>query len=210
MRDAEALGRDPDGAFVVAFEGQPRLWRYPPAAPPFTIPPQALPPLKELSQGPPNGGLEAVTRLPDGRRLLLTEAFENADGSLKGWLQEGDAYARLTYRPLNGFRPTDLAPLANGDVLVLERAFNILSGPAARLRRVLREHVRTGAVLKGQELLRLASPLTVDNFEGLAVHESRQTGTLLYLVSDNNYHAWQRTLLLQFRLDASSTSAAPP
>jgi hypothetical protein len=208
--DAEALVRDQDGALLVAFEGRPRLWRYPPATPPFTALPQALPLPAELSQAPRNGGLEAVTRLPDGRLLLLTEEFANADGSLKGWLIHENNFSVLAYQPFKGFRPTDLAPLANGDVLVLERHYSILGGPAARLRRLPREHLRAGAVLQGQEIMRLELPLSVDNFEGLAVHEAAPIGTILYLVTDDNYSALQRTLLLQFRLDPSPMSLKPP
>jgi hypothetical protein len=201
MRDAEAVVRDPGGAFVVAFEGRPRLWRYPPATPPFTARPQVLPLPAELGQAPRNGGLEAVTRLSDGRWLLLTEEFANADGSLKGWVQHGNTFLPLAYQPFVGFRPTDLAALASGDVLVLERHYSVLRGLAARLLRLSPEHVRPGARLQGQEIARLEAPLTVDNFEGLAVHEAPQPGTLLYLVTDDNYRTLQRTLLLQFRLD---------
>jgi hypothetical protein len=207
--DAEALVRDQDGAFLVAFEGRPRLWRYPPATPPFTALPQALPLPSELAQAPGNGGLEAVARLPDGRVLLVTEEFANTDGSLKGWLIDASHVSALAYQPFKDFRPTDLATLANGDVLVLERYYSILGGPAVRLRRLSREHVRAGAMLQGQEIMRLELPLSVDNFEGLAVHEAPPLGTLLYLVTDNNYSALQRTLLLQFRLEPSPLSLKP-
>jgi hypothetical protein len=43
-------------------------------------------------------------------------------------------------------------------------------------------------------------PLTIDNFEGLAVVRDPSGGVLVYLLSDDNYSPLQRTLLLRFRL----------
>ena len=48
--------------------------------------------------------------------------------------------------------------------------------------------------------MNLESPLNVDNFEGVAVQEDPSNGTIIYIVSDDNYNPFQRTLLLQFRL----------
>ena len=52
----------------------------------------------------------------------------------------------------------------------------------------------------GVELARLAPPYTVDNFEGLAVFPDKRGGTIIYILSDDNFNPLQRTLLLQFRL----------
>jgi hypothetical protein len=46
----------------------------------------------------------------------------------------------------------------------------------------------------------LSSPLVADNFEGIAVRRSKPDETLIYIVSDDNFHALQRTLLLMFSL----------
>ena len=51
-----------------------------------------------------------------------------------------------------------------------------------------------------QELAQLVPPLSVDNFEGLAVHPDPAGGWLIYLLSDDNFNPLQRTLLLQFHL----------
>ncbi|MFQ5896673.1 MAG: esterase-like activity of phytase family protein [Candidatus Methylomirabilia bacterium] len=202
LRDAEALVRDRDGSFVVAFERAHRLWRYPPAPAALTSPPHSVATPDELAGAPANGGVEAVTVLRDGRLLALTEKYENPDGSLKGWLIENGRFASLSYLPSEGFRPTDLAALASGDVLLLERRYSLVGGPAARIRRLPRASLRAGTQLGGPEIARLELPLAVDNFEGLAVREDPEGGTLLYLISDDNYESYQRTLLLQFRLGA--------
>lgn len=196
QRDAEALVRDQDGSFVIAFEHLHRLWRYPH----FAAKPQPLPMPRALAHAPANGGLESIARLPNGQWLLLTERFTNQDGTHKGWLQTHNQFAPLSYVAAHGYVPTDLATLANGDVLVLERRYRPLLGIATRLRRVPGTSIRLSARLKGTILLQLKPPLAIDNFEGLAVHDDEQGGTMLYMVSDDNYNALQRTLLLQFRL----------
>jgi hypothetical protein len=203
MRDAEAVARDRDGSFIVAFERVHRLWQYPPPPGGFLSAPKLLPSPPDLMRAPSNGGIEAVAALSDGRILALTEEYENPDGSLKGWLIKKRQFAPLSIPRPDAFRPTDLATASNGDVLLLERRFSWIGGMAMRLRRVSREVLRAGARLRGEEIAELAHPLAVDNFEGLALRENRGAGMLLYVVSDDNFSLIQRTLLLQFRLGSA-------
>ena len=199
LHDAEGLARAADGSFMVSFEKFHRIWRYPP--PPITSDslPVPVPIPADVAKAPSNGGLEGVTILPDGRLLALTEEFQNPDGSLKGWLI-GERFSELSYRPSQGFQVTDCAALSNGDVIVLERRYVPLGILSVRLKLVRGQNVQPKAQLLGEELLRLEYPLNVDNFEGVAVQENPNAGTIIYIVSDDNYHRLQRTLLLQFRL----------
>ncbi|MFQ5684248.1 MAG: esterase-like activity of phytase family protein [Candidatus Binatia bacterium] len=201
LRDAEALARDRDGSFIVSFENVHRLWRYPPLPTAFNSPAQHLPAPADLERAPSNGGLEAVTVLPDGRLLALTEQYKNPDGSLRGWLIEKQQFATIAYLASDDFQPTDLESLPSGNVLLLERRYSFVNGAQIRIQWLPRESLRTGARLKGKEIARLEPPLPVDNFEGMAVQEDPVAGTLVYLVSDDNYSSFQRTLLLQFRLE---------
>ncbi len=197
--DAEALARAQDGSLLVAFEGRHRIWRYdrPPHTFQSTPTPIAVP--AEISRAPNNGGIEGLTSLPDGRLLALTEEFANRDGSFKGWLLDGSRFAELSYLPARGFRVTDCAALNNGDVLVLERRYVPLGVLLARVTLVDGKTIQPGAKLRGRELLKVEYPLVVENFEGLAVQETAK-GTMIYLVSDDNYNPFQQTLLLQFLL----------
>ena len=68
--------------------------------------------------------------------------------------------------------------------------------------------IRPGALLEGNEILRLAPPFLADNFEGVAVRTERGR-VAIYLVSDDNYFALQRTLLLKFELADEPVARRP-
>jgi hypothetical protein len=137
--------------------------------------------------------------LPDGRLLILTEQFQNPDGSFKGWLLDQDQSAELSYVPAEGFRVTDCAALDNGDVVVLERRYVPFGILSVRLARVEAKNIQPGAKLAGRELLKLEQPLAAENFEGIAVQQT-SAGATIFLVSDDNFSPFQQTLLLQFLL----------
>ena len=209
LADAEALGQTHDGSFLVAFEGRHRIWRY--AAPPhtFTSIPTPIATPAELARAPSNGGLECLAELPDGRLLALAEEFANPDGSFKGWLIDDNRFGALSYQPARGYRVADCAALKNGDVLVLERRYVPLGIFTNRLTMIDSKTIQPGQKLSGRELLRIEPPLVTENFEGIAVEESAN-GTMVYLISDDNYNPFQETLLLQFlwpsRIIDSSTA----
>lgn len=204
MIDAEALVRERDGAWLVAFEHQHRIWRYPSSSEAFSALPEPVDTPRELSRAPSNGGVESMARLPDGRLLLLTEKFRNADGRLKGWLISEERTVEVFYIATDGFLPTDIAALSQGGILVLERRFRPTSGIAIRLRWIPGDRLQPGARLRGRELANLHMPLVIDNFEGLAVRETPPGEIVLYVLSDDNFNVFQQTLLLQFRLTLPS------
>ncbi|WP_119421049.1 esterase-like activity of phytase family protein [Desertibaculum subflavum] len=199
--DAEATARLDDGSLVIAFEQRHRLVRYPPGQPPTATRPVPFPAPGRLSRLPPNGGIEALAALPQSRLLALAE--DPLEGETEGaaWLQDAAGWHRLTVRRSLLFRPTAAALLPGGDVLLLERRFTLIGGVAARLSRIPAGTIRPGAALVPEPLAELASPLTVDNFEGIAIGRGPRGETLVYLISDDNTNMLQRTLLLQFRLD---------
>ena len=201
-RDAEALERLPGGDWLVSFEGRHRVWRYAAETGGLQGRPTPFPTPKGIAAAPLNGGLEALTPLPDGRILMLAESLRRTGGFRAGWLV-GETTEPLGYRTARDFKPTDAALLPNGDVLVLSRYFKLLGGFKARLERIPAGAFAGNAVLKGELLARFAPPLTVDNFEGVAVARDTDGATLVYILSDDNFHFLQRTLLLLFRLDDS-------
>jgi len=196
--DAEALTPAPGGGFVVGMENRAGLALYRPDLAAASAP---LAGARYIPPAPFNRGFEAVVALADGRLLVLTEAG-GKDGSHQAYLVGPEPPALgLTYVTESGFDPTDAALLPDGDVLVLERMYSLLMGANARIVRVAAAAIEPGATLQGEEIARLSPPLTVDNMEGLAVRAAPDgNGVLLYVISDNNFSALQRTLLLQFRL----------
>ncbi|HZF34817.1 MAG TPA: esterase-like activity of phytase family protein [Candidatus Angelobacter sp.] len=193
--DSESITRAADGSYYVTFEGWHRLWRYPSltAAAKYVRPP------KEMASLPGNEGVEAATQLRDGRFLLLSEGGFTDKGDLRGWLGDGKRWADLTLAPTGRFKPTDLALLPDGDVLLLERSVSLFGGVAARLSVIPAATLAPAARLVGRELGIIREPLPVDNFEGLAVRYAPDRSILIYLLSDDNFSAMERTLLLQFR-----------
>jgi hypothetical protein len=202
LRDAEALAQARDGSFLVAFEGSHRIWRYSPPPNTFESTPVSVQIPPTAAQAPSNGGIEALTTLADGRLLIIAEELENPDGSVKAWVLDHRQFTELSYLPAKGFRVTDCAALSNGDVLVLERRYMPFGILSARLTRVKAGGLRPGAKLAGKELLKLEQPLAVENFEGIAVQQT-SNGTMIFIVSDDNYSRFQQTLLLQFLLSPS-------
>lgn len=205
--DAEALFSDGVG-LGVSFEGRHHLWRYP-ADPPLEGAPMPLRAPPGLAACGSNQGVEAATRLDDGRLLLISEGPSSAKTS-QAWIGAGESWVTLTW-PLffaddapGPFHATGAALLPGGDVIVAERRYPPL---AARLRRIARDAVARNE-LAGTEVARLLPPLTLDNFEGIDVLRGPRGETLVLLVSDDNDCAkrgsirrgLQRTLLLLFEL----------
>ncbi len=85
-------------------------------------------------------------------------------------------------------------------MLVLERLYILRGGNVVRLKRVAAEGIRAGAVLAGETMAEFRPPLTVDNFEGVEARRGAKGETLIYLISDDNFNAEQRTLLMMFEL----------
>jgi hypothetical protein len=198
--DAEGLSRTPEGGFLVSYERRHRIWYYPPAEPPFSILPKAVPMPAEAAKMPENGGIEALVRLPGGRILAISEELLTEDGANIGWLGDGRSWSRVSYVAGPDFKPTGAARLPDGDILILERRFSRMTVPGTRIVRVPGSAIQAGARLQGEELAHIQPPLTFDNFEGITARIGPHGEVLIYVISDDNYFFLQRTLLLVFEL----------
>ena len=197
--DAEALALDAEGALVVAFERNHRLLRYGTWPDGLEATPRPVPIPAALATSPRNSGVEALTRLADGRLLALTEGLEAGPDAYAGWILGGEQAEAVTWTRTADYHPTDLALLPGGDVLVLERRYTPATGPGMRLLRVRGGDIVAGARLSGTLLAELPARLSIDNMECLSVRlvDGR---TRVYVLSDDNYNPLQRTLLLVFEL----------
>jgi hypothetical protein len=194
-RDSEEIVVLPDGTRIVAFEHNPRLLWFAPGSN------RTMRVLSLAGLVPSNNyGVEAIAALADGRLWLIAERVGEQESVRHGWIGSGDGrWTRLDYLPVENDDVSGSAVLPNGDVLVLERWASLLAGFQNRLVRVAAAAIAAGGQLSGEELLRLRPPRLSDNFEGVAVREQGDR-LAVYLVSDDNYFALQRTLLLKFEL----------
>jgi hypothetical protein len=196
--DSEGLARLPDGSWLVSFERWHRLRAFKSFNGPgtyFEAPPG-------LERAPINGGAEALAALPDGALLVITETMPaGSDPRLRrAWLGGPGAWKAVSYRAAAGFDPADAAALREGGAVVLERRFSVFGGFGGRVVRLTEAQLRDagpGAVLEGEEILRLSAPLPTENYEAIAV--ARHGGrTLLAVLADDNENLLQRSLLLLF------------
>lgn len=196
--DSEGLVHLKEGGWLVSLERDHRILHF---SDDRVVPsgvPSLYARLADFSALSANAGLESIAELKDGRILTLAEDL-NSDGTHPGWLLQNGNGERLSYDSPLGLAPSDAASLPNGDVLVLERGFNLLFNFRARIVRIKKEMIEPGKTLKGDVVAVLESPLITENFEGLAVDPQNDGSVILYLVSDNNFNAAQRTILAAFR-----------
>jgi hypothetical protein len=200
--DAEAMAMMPDGSILLAFERNHRLLHYPEAEPPFSKPPVAFPAPVGLEDAPDNGGIEALAHVGRGFLLAITERMSGGAGAVQGWVGRNGAWEPLAYIRNRSFQPTGAALLPNGDVAVLERHYSVADGVSIRLARLPRAEIAPRQRLQSRDIAKLSAPLTVDNFEGIAVRRgpAPKRETFVYLLSDDNFNPSQRTLLLMFAL----------
>jgi hypothetical protein len=204
--DAEGLFVTDDG-ILVSFEQKHRIWRYPLTNDLSSAVPIALPAPADISSIERNKGLEALVQLPGGALLLLTEESLDREGHIRGWLGApgGKSYTPLRLKRVPPFAVTDAALLpGSGELLILERRFSVLGGLGIRLRRLPLSRIRPGALLDGPRAAEFSAGQNIDNFEGLATRPDGNGGALVYLLSDDNFNRFQRTLLMHFRLETTA------
>ena len=208
-RDAEALVSLAPGAleghYLIGFEQRHRIdeYAYENGELRGPVDERALP--EQLKGMKPNLGIEGVAILRGGPfaggMVAFAEEKLTADGNHTGALVVDGKSQPLFLKRHEDYDITDVQSLEDGSLVVLERSFNEETRRLGiRLRRIPAAEVKPGAVLAGETLLDAGPEFEIDNFEGLAVHKSAAGKTILTLISDDNFSASQRTLLLQFKL----------
>lgn len=198
--DAESLADLGDGAFAVSFERRHRLWRYSGHPGRKLSKPAAIPAPAGFRNLANNGGIEAMTRLCDGRLLIVAEKSIARREGVMGWLQSPDGWVPFTYRTTGGLRPTGAVTLPNCDVAFVERSFSMIAGLDIRVTYLRANAIVPNTIVEPETLAHLSDPLTIDNFEGIGARLDEHGDTLIYLVSDDNFSNAQRTLLVMFAL----------
>lgn len=200
--DAEAATSDSEGRIWLAYEGNNTIERY---APGLAAPERVRPPAMLLWPG--NRGPEAMTRLPDGRFVVIGEGSPEWLGAgypgllFGGDPVEGARAVKFGFLPPEDFRATDMATLPDGRVLVLMRKIVWVAPPrfATALAVVDPAEIGDGASVRGRVIAKLGTDIPHDNFEGLAVVPDSDGALTLWLISDDNGAMLQETLLYRLR-----------
>lgn len=185
--DAEGLAILPNGDRLVSFERDHRIWLYPKDGSPPRVAPK---PDNLFSE---NEGMEGLTQYPTA----------GPDAYLVG-SEEGEMWlCRLSSKcapipsqlgPDSAYGLVAIAPFQDGAIAVLHRAWDPVRGARLKVSFIVdpltRPRTFTSFVIEG--------PLTRDNFEGLALVTGPTGGTRLYVLSDDNFSAGQRTLMMAF------------
>ncbi len=109
-----------------------------------------------------------------------------------------------------GYKETEREGGPNGEMLRRERSCRMLAGVGMQLRRIAADDIKPDAIVDGEVLVDVGQRYSIDNMEGIAVREGENGDLLVYMISDNNFNALQRTLLLMFRLPGEGTKPALP
>lgn len=208
--DAEAIVLSPGGRTLISLEQRHRILVLAGQQPPFR--PEGTIYRTAAADWPSNGGGETLALLPDGHMLWVSEQARQSDGHAAALLTGPDNRTRAIAVPVpKGFAPTDATPLDGHRLLVLNRKFDGVSVEAAITLVDLAPVLAGGDTATMRLLARwgAGSAWPVDNMEGLTLVRSGGR-TLLYVVSDDNFSAAQRTILLQLELVSPVDAAQSP
>lgn len=198
--DVEALLFDPAiNQSWVALELVNEVWRLDPAL--GRIESRAVLPKPHW---PKRSGPEAMARLSDGRIVIFSENADDDPRGRKALLFEGDPAVpgtrarRFYYDAEDKGAVSDAATLPDGPILLVHRRLGFDPVFTTILAIVDPADIRPGAVVRSRAIGRVPRGLA-ENYEGAAV-TTEGARTFLWLVSDNNFQRWQRSLLVEFEL----------
>jgi hypothetical protein len=199
--DTEAAAVDPaTGKVWVALEGIDQIWRLDPALTEI----ESRNKSPQLARWPANRGAEAMARLADGRTIVFSEDADDDDRGREALLFTGDPAKpgkrgmRFFYDAEGKGQVSDAAPLPDGRILLVHRSLGLSPLFTTVLGIVDPADIEKDGVVRSVAIGTVPEALH-ENYEGAAV--SVEGGrTYLWLVSDDNFNSWQRSLLLQFEL----------
>lgn len=204
-RDVESATRDPQtGRIWLALEGRNAITRHD-----ADLRREAFREERDWKGWSNNGGAEAMVRLSDGRFVVLCECRNSWLGKRHpAFLYAGDPTSGIkgqafSFEGGQGYRPTDMAELPDGRVLILARRL-VWPIPARFAIKVLIADpaaIRPGQVWQAEELGELSGGWPVDNYEGLTIERQADGRLVAWILSDENGAASQRVLLLKVLID---------
>ena len=199
--DAEALVIDPaTGKVWLALEALNQIWRLDAAM--TRVESRRGSPA--LDDWPSNSGPEAMVRLADGRTILFSEGEDRNSYGTEGLVFRGDPAVsgkppvRFYYDAQGKGQVSDAAPLPDGRILLVHRKLGLSPIFTTTLAIADPADIGKDRVVRSVAIGTVPKPLA-DNYEGAAITVT-DGRTWLWLVSDDNFNHWQRSLLLKFEL----------
>ncbi|MBB4240953.1 hypothetical protein GGD54_001673 [Rhizobium tropici] len=202
VMDAEGLALRGDHV-LVSYEQYHRVDTYPDPGFATSLPDGTMPiPRLELRS---NRSLEALMIAPQssplaGGAVIVAEDSLDDQGNLFAAVLDGPLQGRFTVRRHGGFNVSDGVFLPDGDLLLLERRFELIHGLGVRIRRIAGADIKPSAVADGEVIFAAGSGDQIDNMEGLDVFRAADGSLHLVMVSDDNHSILQRSLMLEFKL----------
>jgi hypothetical protein len=153
---------------------------------------------------PANRGPEAMVRLADGRTVVFSEDADDDPRGREALIYTGDPAApgktpvRFFYDSAGRGLVSDAAALPDGRILLVHRRLGFDPVFTTIVAIVDPADIKKDAVVRSRTIGRVPAALA-ENYEGAAI-SVEQGRTWLWLVADDNFNSWQRSLLLQFEL----------
>jgi hypothetical protein len=203
--DTESLAQGIDGRFYVGIERVEKIVRFDLRHGGLSARAQPIPVPVDFKTFKYNKSLECLAVPPNGAPhagslIAVTEESLDAGGNLRSYVINNGRFTRFSVKRSDDFDVSDCTILPPADLLLLERRYSPLLGVAVRIRRVHLADIKQGALVDGSALFVADLAYQIDNMEGIAVHRNKQGETVITMVSDDNFSAIQRNLLLQFTL----------
>ena len=209
MADTEAMFVDADsGKIWIALEMVDQIWR-------LDADLSQIESRRKLPEPrwPRNRGPEAMTRLADGRTVVFSEDADDDARGREALIYTGDPAAtgpapiRFFYDSRGKGLVSDGAALPDGRILLVHRRLGFDPVFTTIVAIVDPADIKKDAVVRSRTIGRVPAALA-ENYEGAAISVERGR-TWLWLVADNNFNVWQRSLLLQFELVDLPPKAGP-
>ena len=203
--DTESLAQGADGLFYVGIERVEKIVRFDYRHDGLAARGQPVPVPADFKSFTYNKSLECLAAPPKqaplaGALIAVTERSLDQAGNLRSFVLKDGEVTRFAVRRTNDYDVSDCGFLAPADMLLLERRYSTLAGVAIRIRHLHLADIQEGALVDGPALFEADLGYQIDNMEGIGVHRNAEGETILTLVSDDNFSAIQRNLLLQFAL----------
>lgn len=200
MVDMEAMFVDSaSGKSWVALEGLNQVWR-------FDAELRRVETRRRLPapRWPANRGPEAMVRLADGRTIIFSEDADDDPRGREALVYTDDPAVpgkpplRFFYDSAGKGLVSDAAPLPDGRVLLVHRRLGFDPVFTTIIAILDPADIGPDGVVYSRTIGHVPR-VFADNYEGAAVSVDGAR-TFLWLVSDDNFNVWQRSLLLQFEL----------